>query len=57
MVSVNDPMYDSADAIDIDNAYPFAVIPKLVVQFTTNTAWLHLLAILLTATFSSTEQE
>jgi hypothetical protein len=57
MVSVNDPMYDSADAIDIDNAYPFAVIPKLVEQFTPKTAWLHLLAILLTATFSSTEQE
>jgi hypothetical protein len=57
MVSVNDPMYDSADTTDIDNAYPFAVIPKLVVQFTINTAWLHLLAILLTATFSSTEQE
>jgi hypothetical protein len=57
MVSVNDPVYDSAEATDIDNAHPFAVIPKLVEQFTAKTAWLHLLAILLTATFSSTEQE
>jgi hypothetical protein len=57
MVSVNDPVYDSAEATDIDNAHPFAVIPKLVEQFTAKTAWLHLLAILLTATFSSTEHE
>jgi hypothetical protein len=52
-------MYDSADATDIDNAYPFAVIPTLVEQFTTKTALLHLPAILLTSTrtFAATERK